>query len=99
MALPLCKLGIRFDHTKGMFYAFLLDFGHEIGGKLIDDLFFALHLILGKKSNWIWVDQFLIQIIAFLNFSEVRAPPPPPPPSPPFQNPAYATKPALKLTL
>ena len=50
----LCKLGIRFDHTKGMFCAFLLGFGLKIGGNWSEDLFFvifALHLVLGEKSD------------------------------------------------
>ena len=48
---PLCKFGIAFDHTKGMFCAFLLGIGLKIGGILSEDLFFALHLILSKKSD------------------------------------------------
>ena len=48
---PLCKLGISFDLTKGMFYGFLLGIGLKIGLNLSEDLFFALHLILGKKSD------------------------------------------------
>ena len=69
---PLCKLGIRFDHTKGLFRAFLLgsglkvglnlggdlffcsspNFGRKIELNLSEDLFFfALHLILGEKSD------------------------------------------------
>ena len=39
---PLCKLGIRFDHAKGMFCAFLLGIGLKIGGNLSEDLFFLL---------------------------------------------------------
>ena len=38
---PLCKLGIIFDHTKGMFCAFLLGFGLKIGLNLSEDLFFC----------------------------------------------------------
>ena len=37
---PLCKLGIRFDHTKGMYCAFLLGFGRKIGLNLSEDFFF-----------------------------------------------------------
>ena len=44
---PLCKLGIMFDHTKDMFCAFLLG----IGLKIEELYFFALHLILGEKSD------------------------------------------------
>ena len=76
---PLCKLGIRFDHTKGIFGAFLLgfmleiglhlsedlfffcsspDFGRKIGPNLSEDLFFVLHLILGEKSDQIWVKTY-----------------------------------------
>ena len=39
---PLCKFGIRFDHTKGMFCAFLLDFGLQIGLNLTKAPFFLL---------------------------------------------------------
>ena len=35
---PLCKLGIRFDHTKCIFYAFLLGFMLEIRPNLSEDL-------------------------------------------------------------
>ena len=56
---PLYKLGIRFDHTKAMFCAFLLGFGRKIGPNLSEELFFALvktfffalHLILGEKLD------------------------------------------------
>ena len=48
---PPCKFGIRFDHIKGMICAFLLGIGLKIGGNLCEDLFFALHLILGEKSD------------------------------------------------
>ena len=51
---PPCKLGIRFNHTKSTFCAFLLSFGLEIGLNLSEDFFFsffALHLILGAKSD------------------------------------------------
>ena len=56
---PLCKLGVgyyaKFDHgrvyTKSMFCAFLLGFGPKIGLNLSENLFFALHLILGEKSD------------------------------------------------
>ena len=33
------KLGIRSDHPKGMFYAFLLGFGRKIGLNLNEDPF------------------------------------------------------------
>ena len=46
---PFCKLGIRFDHTKGMLCAFLLDFGHEIAGNLSEDLFFCSSPDFGRK--------------------------------------------------
>ena len=36
---PLCKLSIRFDHTKGIFGAFLLGFMLEIRLNLSEDLF------------------------------------------------------------
>ena len=36
---PLCQFGIAFDHTKGMFCAFLLGIGLKIGGILSEDLF------------------------------------------------------------
>ena len=39
------------------------------------NFFFALHLILGKKSDWFWVEQFLIQIFVLLKFFEVPGPP------------------------
>ena len=32
----------------------------KIGLSLSEDFFFALHLILGKNLDWIWVQQFLI---------------------------------------
>ena len=92
-----CKLGIRFDYTKGIFCAFLLGFMLEIRLNLSEDLFFllltwfwakdrtkfewrpfffALHLILGEKSDWFRAEQFLIQTFALLIFSEVSGPPP-----------------------
>ena len=49
---PLYKFGIRFDHTKGMLGAFFLGIGLKIGANVSEDLFFfALHLILGEKSD------------------------------------------------
>ena len=36
----LCKLGIKFDCTKGMLRAFLPGFGLELGLKAMEDLFF-----------------------------------------------------------
>ena len=47
----LCKLGIRFDHTKAIFCAFRLGFRRKIGPNLSEDLFFALHLILGENRT------------------------------------------------
>ena len=41
---PLSKLGIRFDHTKGIFCAFLLGFMLEIRPNLSEDLFFFILL-------------------------------------------------------
>ena len=38
---PVCKLGVRFDNTKGMCCAFLLGFGRKIGLNLSEDLFFC----------------------------------------------------------
>ena len=46
---PLCKLGIRFDNTKGMFCALLLGFGLKIGGNLSEDLFFCSSPNFGRK--------------------------------------------------
>ena len=37
---PLCKFGIRFDHKKGMFCAFLLGIGLKIGANVSEDLLF-----------------------------------------------------------
>ena len=48
-APPLRKLGIRFDHTKGMFCAFLLGFGLEIEGNLSEDIFFCSSPNFGRK--------------------------------------------------
>ena len=45
----LCKLGARFDHTKGMFCAFLLGFVLKIGGNLSEDLFFCSSPNFGQK--------------------------------------------------
>ena len=78
---PLCKLGIRFDHTKGnvlcVSFTFASTFGRKTGRNLSEDLFFfALHLILGEKRNWFWVEQFLIQIFILLEFSEFPGRPP-----------------------
>ena len=39
MAAPLCKVGIRFDHTKGMLFVILFGFGRKIGLNLSEDLF------------------------------------------------------------
>ena len=66
---PLCKLGIKCDHTKGVFFAFLLGFGLKIGGNLSEDpFFFALHVILGL--NFLFLSQIFV-----LKFSEIPAPP------------------------
>ena len=60
------------------------NFGQIMGLNLSEDLFFfALHLILGKKSDLFWVEQVLILIFVLLKFFKV--------PAPSFQNPAYAT--------
>ena len=81
---PNSNLGIRFDHTKATFWAFLLGFGWKIGPNLSEDLFFfALYLILGEKSDWAGqFDSDLCSSHIFWTFW---------PPPPPFQNPAYAT--------
>ena len=57
---PLCKMGIRFDHTNGRFCASILGFVLEIGLNLSEELFFflALHLILGEKPDKLWVKTF-----------------------------------------
>ena len=51
------------------------NYGQKIGLSLSEDLFFffffPLHLILGKKSDYILVEQFLILIFVLLKFSEV----------------------------
>ena len=59
---PLCKLGIRRDHTKAMmFRAFLLGLVWKIWPKLSEDLFFLiLHLILGENLDQIWVKTFFL---------------------------------------
>ena len=53
--------------------------GQKIGLNLSEDFFsfsfFNLQLILGKKLDWIWVEQFLIFIFVLLKFSEVHGPP------------------------
>ena len=54
MAPPLCKLGIRFDHTKGMFCTFLL----------------GLHQRLGLKSEEIWVKTLLFFFCSAPNFGQ-----------------------------
>ena len=46
------------------------DFGRKMGRNLSEDLFFALHLILG--DNW---GEFQILVYVPLKFSEVSAPP------------------------
>ena len=66
---PLCKLGIRFDFTKGMLRAFLPGYGQKMGRNLSEDFFFF------EKWDKIWVRQFKIQIFVLLKFSEVSAPP------------------------
>ena len=72
----LCKLGIR-PWARVTWYI-----GRKMGQNLIlsEDLFFgffALHLILSKKWDEIWVWQFQILIYVPLKFSEVSGPPPP----------------------
>ena len=42
---PPCKLGIRFDYTKGMLRAFLPGFGWKMGRNLSEDLFLFLLLL------------------------------------------------------
>ena len=65
---PLCKLGKRFDHTKAMFYAFVLGFGRKFGSNLSEDIFFCSSPDFGRNN--------LIQTFALLTFSEVSGPPP-----------------------
>ena len=86
---PLYKLGMRFDHTKGMCCAFLPGFGRKIGLNFSEDLFFCSSPNFGPKiglnlSGTISdSDLYFSQI--FSNFWP-----------PPFENPAYATAPALQ---
>ena len=49
MAPPLCKLGIRFDCTKGILRAFLP--GFELGLKAKEDLFFCSSPDFGRKMG------------------------------------------------
>ena len=79
---PHCEfMATRLDHTKDIFYTFVLGLhltlGKKIGLNLSKDLFFCSSptVTLGKKSDWIWVEQFLILIFVLLKFSEVPAPP------------------------
>ena len=52
--------------------------GQKIGLlSLTENLFFALHLILGKNRTEFGWTQFLILIFVLLRFSEVPGPPPP----------------------
>ena len=48
---PFCKLGIRFDCTKGMLRAFLPGFGLEVGLKASEDLFFRSSPDFGEKMG------------------------------------------------
>ena len=102
---PLCKLGIRFDHAKAMFGAFPVGFAPLVG------FIFALHLILGENSDYIWVKTFFFLLFTWF-WAKIRTR------SgrnnfcfrslflpnflkflapPPFQNPAYATAWAYSL--
>ena len=68
------KTGTKFE-WRPFFFCSLPDFGRKMGRNLSEDLFFALHLILGEKWDEIWVWQFQILIYVPLKFSEVSAPP------------------------
>ena len=72
MAPPLCKLGIRFDHTKGMFCAFFLGFGLEIGLNLSEDLFFGSSPNFGRK-----IGLNLSRTISDSDLCSSQIPPPP----------------------
>ena len=60
------------------------DIGQKMGRNLSEDLFFALHLIFGKKWDKIWVWRFQISNLCSSQIFWSFWPPP-------FQNPAYAT--------
>ena len=49
---PLCKLDIRFDHTKGMFCASFLGIGLKIGGNLSEDLSFIYFFFFCSSPNF-----------------------------------------------
>ena len=75
---PLCKLGIRFDHTKGIYCALLLGFRLEIELNLSEDLFFCSSPNFGRKigliSGGTISDSNLCSSHVFQSF----CPPPPP---------------------
>ena len=73
---PRCKLERRFEHIKAMLQTCDLQ---KIGLNLNEDLFFALHLILGTKLYWFREEQFLTLFFSQIFWSSCPPPPPPPP--------------------
>ena len=63
--------------SEDLFFCSSPNFGPKMGPNLSEDLYFyfALHLILGRKSDEISVEQFLIQIFVFPKFTEISGPP------------------------
>ena len=69
MPPPICNLGREFEHKNGQ--------------NLTNNLSFYLHLILGRKTEWFWVEKFFFLVFIILKF--------PGTPPPPFENSAYAS--------
>ena len=63
----LCKLGMRFDHTKGMFCAVLFGYGLKIGGNLSENLFFFCSSpnFVRKTGQILSEDFFFVLFILF----------------------------------
>ena len=87
MPPPLCNLGRGLEHRNGGQRPFLWpsrNFGPKTGLNLSEDLFFGLHLILGRKTNLVLGRKIFIWSSLLSNFLNFLA-------LPPFENPAYAT--------
>ena len=60
---PLCKLGIRFDHTKAMFECFFLALGEKSDQIWVKTFFFLLFTwFFRENSDQIWVKTFFFAL-------------------------------------
>ena len=75
---PLYKLGMRFDHTKGMCCAFLPGFGRKIGLNFSEDLFFCSSPNFGPKIGLNLSGTISDSDLYFSQIFSNFCPPPPP---------------------